>query len=115
MTVIDPNSHTLSPKSSTKPSGVVPMAVTIGLCIASIVLSGAGYVFRLAFGDAPAEVLRHAAVVMPAFIIGIPVLIWLGAMLLNKMGKAHIHPRNALTLGWLLSTVALLSIMGVYS
>lgn len=115
MTAIDPNGRAPSGRPPTKQPGVVPMAVTIGLCIASIVLSGAGYAFRLAFGDAPAEVLRHAAVVMPAFVIGIPVLMWLGSVGLNKMGKTRIHPRNALTLGWLLSTVALLSIMGVYS
>ncbi|USZ14875.1 hypothetical protein NGM44_00285 [Moraxella sp. FZFQ2102] len=94
---------------------VVPMSFTIGLCLASILLSIAGYGFRLMFGDDVGEVMRHAAVVVPSFVIGVPVLIWLGSVGLNKMGKTNIHPRNALTFGWLLSTVALLSIMGVYS
>lgn len=107
----------MNPKSgdSPKQAGVVPMTVTVALCIASILLSGVGYVFRLALGDEPSQVLSHAAMVMSAFVIGVPLLMWLGAWLLNKMGKTCIHPRNALTLGWLLSTVALLSIMGVYS
>ncbi|WP_294033404.1 hypothetical protein [uncultured Moraxella sp.] len=94
---------------------VVPMSFTIGLCLASIVLSVAGYGFRLMFGDDVAAVLRHAMVVVPFFVIVLPALMWLGSVGLNKMGKASIHPRNALTLGWLLSVVSLLSIMGVYS
>ena len=109
--------NTNNPKPSTQSTtkNVVPMIFPIGLCIASILLSGAGYVIRLIFGDDTGAVLKHAAVVMPAFVIGIPLLIWLGSIGLNKMGKTNIHPRNAWTLGWLLSTVALLSIMGVYS
>lgn len=96
-------------------AGVVPTAITVGLCLASIVLSVAGYGFRIMFGDSAQEVLRHAMVVVPAFVIGIPLLAWLFSILLNRFGNTNIHPKNALTLGWLLSTVALLSIMGVYS
>lgn len=101
--------------SHSKTVGVVPLGFTIGLCLATLILSGAGYGFRLMFDDEPSAVLRHALVVMPVFVIGIPLLTWLGSFGLNKLGKTAIHPRNALTFGWLLSTVALLSIMGIYS
>lgn len=95
--------------------GVVPTAITVGLCLASIVLSVAGYGFRILFGDPLGEVLRHAMVIVPSFVVGLPVLAWLFSLLLNRFGNTNIHPKNALTLGWLLSTVAMLSIMGVYS
>ncbi|SIS01323.1 hypothetical protein SAMN02745664_11431 [Moraxella cuniculi DSM 21768] len=95
--------------------GVVPMVFSVGLCLATIVLSAAGFGFRLMFGDPPEQVFRQAAVIVPAFVVVLPMMVWLGSIGLNKLGKAHIHPRNAWTLGWLLSTVALLSIMGVYS
>lgn len=104
-----------NPPKPNKPASVVPMGFTIGLCLASLLLSLAGYGFRLMFGDEMSEVLRHAAVVVPVFVIGIPLMTWLGATGLNKLGKTNIHPRNAWTFGWLLSTVAMLSIMGVYS
>lgn len=104
-----------NPPKPNKPASVVPMGFTIGLCLASLLLSLAGYGFRLMFGDEMSEVLCHAAVVVPVFVIGIPLMTWLGATGLNKLGKTNIHPRNAWTFGWLLSTVAMLSIMGVYS
>lgn len=107
--------HHSPPKPNKQPASVVPMGFTIGLCLASLLLSLAGYGFRLMFGDEMSEVLRHAAVVVPVFVIGIPLMTWLGATVLNKLGKTNIHPRNAWTFGWLLSTVAMLSIMGVYS
>lgn len=110
-----PSTHHNASKPNKKPAGVVPMGFTIGLCLASLILSLAGYGFRLMFGDELSVVLRHAAVVVPVFVIGIPLITWLGATGLNKLGKTNIHPRNAWTFGWLLSTVALLSIMGVYS
>ncbi|MCL1622740.1 hypothetical protein M2R47_00520 [Moraxella sp. Tifton1] len=99
-----------------KPSkSVVPLGLTIGLFMASLVLSLAGYGFRLLGGDDMGEVVRHAAKVVPFFVFVLPALIWLGSLILNKLGKADIHARNAWALGWLLSTVAILSIMGVYS
>ncbi|MFC0819842.1 hypothetical protein [Moraxella marmotae] len=106
-----PNQNT----TQTPKVGIVPMSFTIGLCLASIVLSVAGYAFRLMFGDELSQMLPQAAVVIFAFVIGVPVLIWLGSLCVNHFTKAAIHPRNALTLGWLLSVVALLSIMGIYS
>ncbi|WFF39640.1 hypothetical protein LU290_05320 [Moraxella nasibovis] len=94
---------------------VIPWGVTIGLFLASLVLSLAGYGFRLMAGEPMSSVVSHAAKVVPFFVLGLPALIWLGSLVLNKTGKANIHARNAWTLGWLLSTVAMLSIMGVYS
>ncbi|AKG07874.1 hypothetical protein AAX05_04750 [Moraxella bovoculi] len=97
------------------PKSVIPLGVTISLFVASLVLSLAGYGFRLMAGDDVNDVLSHAIKVVPFFLFVMPALIWLGSVVLNKIGKAAIHPRNAWTLGWLLSTVSMLSIMGVYS
>ncbi|UXZ04774.1 hypothetical protein [Moraxella nasicaprae] len=96
-------------------TAVVPTVFTAGLCLSSIVLSTAGYGFRLMLGESVSEVLRHAIMVVPVFVVGVPVLVWLVSIVLNKFAHTNIHPKNALTLGWLLSTVAILSIMGVYS
>ncbi|OOR92662.1 hypothetical protein B0181_01535 [Moraxella caviae] len=98
-----------------KKTVIVPMGVTVALFCSSLVLALAGYGFRLMFGEPFMAVARHAMVVVPALVLGIPFLIWLGSLLLNRLGNTHIHPRNAWTLGWLLATVAMLSIMGVYS
>ena len=97
-----------------KPS-LVPKGFTIGLAIFSIILSVAGYVFRYIYGDPLTDILRHAAVLVPAFVIGIPVLFWLGALIMNKIKGMHIQRRNALTLGWLISCVTMLWLMGTYS
>ena len=97
-----------------KPS-LVPKGFTIGLAIFSIILSVAGYVFRYIYGDSLTDILRHAAVLVPAFVIGIPVLFWLGALIMNKIKGMHIQRRNALTLGWLISCVTMLWLMGTYS
>ena len=53
--------------------------------------------------------------IIPAFVIGIPVLFWLGALIMNKIKGMHIQRRNALTLGWLISCVTMLWLMGTYS
>lgn len=97
-----------------KPS-LVPKGFTIGLAIFSFILSVAGYVFRYIYGDPLTDILRHAAVLVPAFVIGIPVLFWLGALIMNKIKGMHIQRRNALTLGWLISCVTMLWLMGTYS
>lgn len=109
------NTQIQKSRPTTKRAGAVPMAFTVGLFIFSFLLSIAGYAFRLLFGEEWGVVLRHAALVVPSFVIGIPFVFWIGSLLLNKLTGSHIHPRNALTLGWLISTVAILSIMGVYS
>ena len=97
-----------------KPS-LVPKGFTIGLAIFSFFLSVGGYVFRYIYCDSLTDILRHAAVLVPAFVIGIPVLFWLGALIMNKIKGMHIQRRNALTLGWLISCVTILWLMGTYS
>ena len=97
------------------PPSLVPKGFTIGLAIFSFILSVAGYVFRYIYGDPLTDILRHAAVLVPAFVIGIPVLFWLGALIMNKIKGMHIQRRNALTLGWLISCVTMLWLMGTYS
>ncbi|MGP4716353.1 hypothetical protein ACTXGL_06925 [Psychrobacter sp. T6-6] len=94
---------------------LVPKGITIGLATFALVLSLAGYGFRLMIGDDVGTVLRHAAVIVPAFVLGIPLFFWVGSRVLNKVKGMHIETRNALTLGWLTACVSMLWLMGTYS
>lgn len=101
-------------KDSTKKS-VVPIGLTVGLMIFALLLSLAGYGFRLLAGDDLGVVVRHAVVVVSFFLIVVPSGFVAGAKLLNHFKQADIQTRNAWTLGLLTSCVAILSIMGRYS
>lgn len=110
------------PVKSTDPTRItdprrslVPKGITIGLAVFALVLSLAGYGFRLIIGDDVGTVLRHAAVIVPTFVIGIPLFFWIGSRVVNKVKGLHIETRNALTLGWLTACVAMLWLMGTYS
>lgn len=103
------NSNQVNPRS------LVPKGITIGLAIFALILSVAGYVARIIAGHDTAEVLRHAAVLVPGFIIGIPLLFWLGSRLFNKVKGADIAGWNAISLGYLTSCISLLWLMGTYS
>ena len=94
---------------------LVPKGITIGLATFSLVLSLAGYGFRLMIGEDVGTVLRHAAVIVPTFVLGIPLFFWVGSRVLNKVKGMHIETRNALTLGWLTACVSMLWLMGTYS
>lgn len=107
------NSRSLD--SSEPQRSLVPKNITIGLAVFSLVLSLAGYGFRLMIGDDVGSVLRHAAVIVPAFVLGIPLFFWVGSRVVNKVKGLHIETRNALTLGWLTACVAMLWLMGTYS
>lgn len=98
-----------------QPRSLVPKGITIGLAVFSLVLSLAGYGFRLMIGEDIESVLRHAAFIVPAFVLGIPLLFWLGSRVFNKVKGPHIETRNALTLGWLTACVSMLWLMGTYS
>lgn len=106
---------TLSPTNLTDTPSLVPKRVTIGLALFSLILSLSGYGFRLAVGEELTAVLKHAAMLVPAFVIGVPLLFWLGSLIMNKVTGSNIQRRNALTLGWLFSSVAMLWLMGTYS
>lgn len=111
-----PSSMRSEPITDTRPHrSLVPKGITIGLAIFALVLSLAGYGFRLMIGDDVGVVLRHAAVVIPTFVLGIPLFFWLGSRVLNKVKGLHIETRNALTLGWLTACVSMLWLMGSYS
>ena len=111
-----PSSVRSEPITDTRPHrSLVPKWITIGLAIFALVLSLAGYGFRLMIGDDVGVVLRHAAVVIPTFVLGIPLFFWLGSRVLNKVKGLHIETRNALTLGWLTACVSMLWLMGSYS
>ena len=98
-----------------KPRSLVPKGITIGLAVFALILSLAGYVFRLLAGHDTTEVLLHAAVLIPAFVLGIPLLFWLGSRLFNKLNGTHIESWNAISLGYLTSCISLLWLMGTYS
>ena len=94
---------------------LVPRGITIGLAMFALVLSLAGYGFRLMVGDDVGEVLRHAAVVVPTFMLGIPLLFWVGSRIFNKVKGMHIESWNAISLGYLTSCISMLWLMGTYS
>ena len=97
-----------------KPS-LVPKGITIGMAIFALVLSLAGYGFRLMIGDDVGTVLRHAAVIVPIFMLGIPLFFWVGSRILNKVKGLHIASWNAISLGYLTSCISMLWLMGTYS
>lgn len=97
------------------PPSLVPKGITIGLGVFAFLLAIAGYGFRLLAGDEPMAVLRHGLVVVSFFMIVVPSLFVGGAWLLNHLTGSKVQTRNAWTLGWLMSCVALLTIMGRYS
>ncbi|WP_350559980.1 hypothetical protein [Psychrobacter sp. CAL346-MNA-CIBAN-0220] len=107
-------SHHSEPSSPKSPS-LVPKGITIGMAVFALILSLAGYGFRLMVGDDVGEVLRHAAMVVPAFMLGIPILFWLGSRVFNKVKSMHIQSWNAISLGYLTSCISLLWLMGTYS
>lgn len=118
----DQSTRRSHPVNSTDPTRItdprrslVPKGITIGLAVFALVLSLAGYGFRLIIGDDVGTVLRHAAVIVPTFVIGIPLFFWIGSRVVNKVKGLHIETRNALTLGWLTACVAMLWLMGTYS
>lgn len=101
--------------SSSQTRSLVPKGITIGLAVFALVLSLAGYGFRLMVGDDVGTVLRHAAVIVPAFMLGIPLFFWLGSRILNKVKGLHIESWNAISLGYLTSCISMLWLMGTYS
>ena len=109
--VKDSELQSTNPKS---PS-LVPKGITIGMAAFALVLSLAGYGFRLLVGDDVGEVLRHAAVIVPAFMIGVPLFFWVGSRILNKFKGLHIASWNAISLGYLTSCISMLWLMGTYS
>ncbi len=98
-----------------KSNSLVPKGITIGMAILALILSVAGYVARIIAGHDSAEVLRHAATLVPAFVIGIPLLFWLGSRLFNKVKGTQVAGWNAISLGYLTSCISLLWLMGTYS
>ena len=94
---------------------LVPRGITIGLAMFALILSLAGYGFRLMVGDDVDEVLHHAAVIVPSFMLGIPLFFWIGSRIVNKVKGLHIEGWNAISLGYLTSCISMLWLMGTYS
>ncbi len=109
------NGHNSQQPKDNKAPSLVPKGITLGLAILALILSLAGYGARMIAGHDTAEVLRHAATLVPAFIIGIPVLFWVGSRVFNKIKGTHIQGWNAISLGYLTSCISLLWLMGTYS
>ena len=101
--------------SETPQRSFVPKGITVGLAMFALILSLAGYGFRLMVGDDVETVLRHAAVIVPAFMLGIPLFFWVGSRILNKVKGLHIESWNAISLGYLTSCISMLWLMGTYS
>ena len=106
---------TSSQSTSSQSPSLVPKGITIGMAAFALILSLAGYGFRLLIGEDVGEVLRHAAVIVPAFMIGIPLFFWVGSRILNKVKGLHIASWNAISLGYLTSCISILWLMGTYS
>lgn len=102
-------------ETESQQASLVPKGITIGLAMFALILSLAGYGFRLMVGDDTGEVLRHAAVIVPAFMLGIPLIFWVGSRILNKVKGMHIESWNAISLGYLTSCISMLWLMGTYS
>ena len=102
-------------ENETPQRSLVPKGITIGLAMFALVLSLAGYGFRLMVGDDVETVLRHAAVIVPAFMLGIPLFFWVGSRILNKVKGLHIESWNAISLGYLTACISMLWLMGTYS
>ena len=100
---------------SSKSRSLVPKGITIGLAVFALILSLAGYGARILAGHDMGEVMSHALVLVPAFMIGIPLLFWLGSRIFNKIKGTHVEGWNAISLGYLTSCISLLWLMGTYS
>ena len=107
--------HQPMKETESQQASLVPRGITIGMAAFALVLSLAGYGFRLLVGDDVAEVLRHAAVIVPAFMLGIPLIFWVGSRILNKVKGLNIASWNAISLGYLTSCISMLWLMGTYS
>ena len=94
---------------------LVPRGITIGLAMFALILSLAGYGFRLMVGDDVEAVLHNAAVIVPSFMLGIPLFFWIGSRIVNKVKGLHIEGWNAISLGYLTSCISMLWLMGTYS
>ncbi|MGO2340990.1 MAG: hypothetical protein ACTH5M_10405 [Psychrobacter sp.] len=112
---INPAVSSESVASTEQQRSLVPRGITIGLALFALVLSLAGYGFRLMVGDDVEAVLHHASVVVPSFILGIPLFFWVGSRILNKVKDLHIEAWNAISLGYLTSCISMLWLMGTYS
>lgn len=112
MTTTNPHKTDLQVQSKVS---VVPKAYTAGLAVMAMLLSMAGYGFRLALGEPWQQVLTHAAVVVPAFVLGFPLAMWVGSKVFTHITGNQVQSRNAITLGLLLSCVTMLWLMGTYS
>ena len=104
-----------SKQASLSSPSLVPKGITIGMAAFALVLSLSGYGFLLLIGEDVGEGLRHAAVIVPAFMIGIPLFFWVGSRILNKVKGLHIASWNAISLGYLTSCISILWLMGTYS
>lgn len=114
LTTKNPN-QTKTNQTLTPPPSLVPIGLTIGLGVFALVLALAGYGFRLLAGHDVGLVVRHATVVVSFFMIVVPAFFVGGAKFLNHFQGTNIQTRNAITLGFLTSCVAILTIMGRYS
>lgn len=100
---------------ATNPNSLAPWAMMWGLGLLAAVLALIGHGLRWLMGYPMSQVLWQAVQTLAIFVLGIPLACCVVAVLMNRFVQAGIHLRNAWTLGWLLSVVAMVSMMGKYS
>jgi hypothetical protein len=86
----------------------VPKSITIGLMVFSVVLSLAGFVL-LPVDERPLSVI---AIVFGVYVLLIPLAFVIGSQIMARVTKDQIDWFNALSLGYLVSCVAMLWKMG---
>lgn len=100
-------------QNTSNEKSLVPIGVTLGLGAFALILGMAGFFVKIVlFGETMAQMLPQFVRVVAIFWLLIPCGFMLGARIVNKFsGKPPILPRNALTLGLLISCVAMLWLM----
>lgn len=100
-------------QNTSNEKSLVPIGVTLGLGAFALILGMAGFLVKVVlFGETMAQMLPQFVRVVAIFWLLIPCGFMLGARIVNKFsGKSPILPRNALTLGLLISCVAMLWLM----
>lgn len=94
--------------SNASAPSLVPAYLTIGLGVFAVILSLAGFVFL----PAEARPVSTIAIVFAVYVIALPAAFLLGGWLMRYVTGDQVHWRNALSLGFLVSCVAMLWKMG---
>ncbi|MEY2863609.1 MAG: hypothetical protein RLY58_1316 [Pseudomonadota bacterium] len=90
------------------PPNLVPLPITVGLAVFAGILSLAGFIFL----PPDARPLSTILTVFAVYVLAVPLAFVLGGWVMRQVNGDAIHWRNALSLGLLVSVVAILWKMG---